>query len=491
MKLTKTQTNLILLAAGAFFLFFTGGRYNFWLAAWFSSIFFMRYTRTHKAFKGYMVTALVSWVVIVFTWYGIQPGGGIFHGINMLVAALFSTIPLLLDKLLYRKVPGFAKTLVFPIFVTAFEYLLVAGNPMGSFGSIAYTQYGNLPLIQIISLTGMMSITFLISWLASVVNELWESNWDIRQHPVVLWSFIICLGFGYGYGGFRLIQSSFMPAEKDVSVSMIIRSEGDVGLPEIMSASEETRYELADQVFESFIERSLLVDDADILSWPEGAVVIQEDVFDDRDATLRELSDSKNIYLIAPFLILKEDGKAENSLILYTPEGEAAFKHVKFGGNIFEGSVPGDGSIKYTDSPFGRLSAVICWDMDFPQPLLQSGAQNVDILFSPSSEWREIVPMHAQMAVFRGIENGVSTVHPASKGLSVFADPYGRELSSLNWFRDSGATLDAEISSKGVQTLYASIGDIFPMINQLAALGIILCSIILSVVKKIRKKFTA
>ena len=38
----------------------------------------------------------------------------------------------------------------------------------------AYTQYGNLPLLQLLSVTGLWGIDFLMSWLASVVNWAWE-----------------------------------------------------------------------------------------------------------------------------------------------------------------------------------------------------------------------------------------------------------------------------------------------------------------------------
>ena len=42
--------------------------------------------------------------------------------------------------------------------------------------SLAYTQYGNLPLLQVISLTGAYGVSFLIAWFASVGNRAWEQR---------------------------------------------------------------------------------------------------------------------------------------------------------------------------------------------------------------------------------------------------------------------------------------------------------------------------
>ena len=271
---------------------------------------------------------------------------------------------------------------------------------------------------------------------------------------------------------------------------MIIRSEEDTTLRDIMSKEGEQRFELADKVFDSFLANTLLEKDADVVCWPEGAVVTTDTLFPLKDQMLKDLSKAGNFFLVAPYLVIPEDGPSENKLVLYTPDGESAFSHTKYGGNMFEGSVPGDGTLRFADSPFGRLSALICWDMDFPEPVRQAGKNRVDILFSPSSEWREIVPVHAQMAVFRGIENGASTVHPAALGLSVIADPYGREIVSSNWFTSPETVIRGKVSDAGVKTVYASIGDLFSQIVLLAAALIIGYAIVLRIAGIVRKRRT-
>src|SRR5207247_8319696 len=42
---------------------------------------------------------------------------------------------------------------------------------------LAYTQYGDLPLMQLVSVTGLAGIVFLMAWSASVTNHAWDRGW--------------------------------------------------------------------------------------------------------------------------------------------------------------------------------------------------------------------------------------------------------------------------------------------------------------------------
>ena len=62
-------------------------------------------------------------------------------------------MPYLIDRLLSPRLKGFAATLVFPLAVTAMDFLGMTINPIGSWGALAYTQYGNLALMQLLSVS--------------------------------------------------------------------------------------------------------------------------------------------------------------------------------------------------------------------------------------------------------------------------------------------------------------------------------------------------
>ena len=177
----------------------------------------------------------------------------------------------------------------------------------------------------------------------------------------------------------------------------------------------------------------------------------------------RQLAREKNIYLAMPlFTQHKQRNKPlENKLIVVDPAGDVVMEHYKYGGNQFEGSVLGDGLLQTFQTPTARVSGVICWDMDFPRVVSQSGRNGTDILLAPALDWQAVSTMHAHMAVFRAVENGVTLVRQADNGLSIATDPYGRTLATMNHFTTSERLMIVQVPTTAVTTVYSSIGDLF------------------------------
>ena len=77
------------------------------------------------------------------------------------------------------RLAGVARTLVFPLTITIVDWLVSFG-PLGAATTAAYSQYGNLVLMQLVSITGIWGLAFLVAWLAPVANDLWEHAADWR-----------------------------------------------------------------------------------------------------------------------------------------------------------------------------------------------------------------------------------------------------------------------------------------------------------------------
>ena len=126
------------------------------------------------------------------------PGG--LNPLLIVVGLLFGTVlalPYLLDRLFVPRVSlgsGLLASLVFPFSRVIGEYLL-SFTPYGSMISLAYTQYGDLPLLQVISLTGIYGVSFLIAWFASVGNWVWEQHiaWPRIRLVTLLYSTTLAL----------------------------------------------------------------------------------------------------------------------------------------------------------------------------------------------------------------------------------------------------------------------------------------------------------
>ena len=118
------------------------------------------------------------------------------------------------------------------------------------------------------------------------------------------------------------------------------------------------------------------------------------------------------------------------------------------------------------------------WDADFPDVLRQAGAQEVDLLFVPSNDWYELRDIHAGMATFRAVENGMAIFRQTGAGVSLVADAYGRILNRVDSFAaaPTGAVTDQQQVATpvgSVATLYPLAGDAFGWIMQIGLVGLV------------------
>lgn len=458
------------LAVGALLLRYTAGNQMIPLAAWLAPVFYIRFMRSQKPFRGYILVAIVSGVMLAFALSGVAPG--VIYAPAVIGAALIGNLPLVADRLLVRRLPGLSATLVFPLAVTTIEFANAATNPVGSFGLQAYSQYGNLALMQLASVTGLWGITFLLNWFATTVNWAWERSfaWPEIGRGAAIYGGVLALVLGYGH--VRLLSA---PLQAD-TVRVAAFTAGDIRemeqrlQNEVESISDrETLRQILSERYEPYFAGTLRESQAgaEIVVWPEGAAGVLEEDEAALVARGQEVAQQEGIYLVMPMFVIYQDEQRpmKNVLLIIDPQGDVVLEHIKYGGNMFEGSVPGDGVLRTTESPYGTLSGVICWDADFPATVRQAGMNGTDMLFVPSADWREIDPLHAQMAVFRAIENGVSLVRQADNGLSIITDPYGRVLAQMDHFTAGERVMVGQVPVAGVPTLYARIGDLFAWLS--------------------------
>lgn len=121
----------------------------------------------------------------------------------------------------------------------------------------------------------------------------------------------------------------------------------------------------------------------------------------------------------------------------------------------------GEGKILTMDTRYGKISSVICFDMDFPDLIRQAGEAGVDVMFNPANDCEEVAFIRMQMAMFRAIENGFSVVRLTSNGFSVAADYQGRVLATTDYFTSEDPVMISYVPTEGVRTTYSRIGDLF------------------------------
>ena len=154
-----------------------------------------------------------------------------------------------------------------------------------------------------------------------------------------------------------------------------------------------------------------------------------------------------------------------NQAILISPAGTVVWTYNKtypvVGGDSAV-TPRGSGVLPVADTPYGRLTTVICFDASYPGLLRQAGQKGADILLVPADEpiTFETAQDSAQ-AVYRAIENGTSLIRPDGRGISLMTDYQGRVIASQNYSASNNGIMLANVPTAGVSTISSRIGDAF------------------------------
>ncbi len=476
-KLTTFQPYLWLVLYALLNLF-TSGKYTFALAAWVSPIIGLHFlyhnsNGSQRVRRGFGHFYLATWITLSIAWLGATPIWGLAHYGFMAVTALLGSLPFLADRLIAPRLAKngrvpFIATLVFPAAATAMEFLTVSGNPIGNFGATGYSQAGLPVFMQITSVTGMLGLTFLMGWVAAVVNWAWNEgfSWDRVRGGVLALAAVLAAVLVFGSA--RMMTAP--TPEQTVSIASFTLEEIDMHELNSLLESDPAAFRArTTATHAAYLARTVTAAQAGakIVLWPELAGMgVDEDV-KALIAQGQAVAKEQGIYLAMPAMHLFPDTerKAENKLYMADPTGQIVLEHTKFGGNMVEGTLAGDGILRTVETPYGTLSAVICWDTDFPNTIRQAGQMGVDILLSPAKEWEGIDPMHAHMATFRAVENGMAVVRQADEGLSMVTDAYGRTLATAHAHDPDGNAMLVAVPIAGTTTLYAQIGDVIGLIS--------------------------
>lgn len=440
------------------------------IAAWLAPIFLLRFVRTQRGRVGLSVVALAYAIGTIIGFRDILP-----PPTNYLVGLLSTTVVIAyaLDRWLGARLSGVARTLVFPLTITLMDWILAFG-PLGSGMTAGYSQYGNLPLMQLASVTGIWGITFLVAWLAPVANELWEhaADWRAARPAVALYTAVLLAVVLFGSA-----RVAFAPnASSTLRVAGLTHDKAlwaslTHGIVDVAQGADTLRGEMRTQY-------QLILDDlfgrtreqaragAQLVMWSEVAAhILKED-----EPTIleraRTVARQEHIYLqVALDVILhaQQHPYAQNRVLLIDPAGTIIWDYYKtvhpFGDNaIF---APGPGVIPVVDTPYGRIATVICFDADYPALLRQVGQAGTDVLLVPSHDWEAVKHMHAQVAVFRAIENGVAMVRPTGDGISLATDYLGRVLATADDYVTTKPVMVVDAPRQGMFTIYAKVGDLF------------------------------
>ncbi|MDZ7319008.1 MAG: apolipoprotein N-acyltransferase, partial [candidate division KSB1 bacterium] len=405
----------------------------------------------------------------------------------ILYLPIYTVIYALLHTLLRQRLPEKYFYWCVPFLWTGVEYLRSLGVLGFPWSSLAYTQTYYLSLIQYVSFTSVYGVSLWVATINVVIWLLWQSTSRSKKLLLLFITLLLIFIIPWIYGQLVLPDPSKVNEEK-IRVGLIqgnidpFLKWDDAFLQENLMIYDRLSREAAQQ-------------QPQLLIWPETAVPDYLRISSLYLNGIRKLLADIHTPLItgAPDFEYQADQSylAYNAVFLLTPAQDSLpcyrkMHLVPFGERVpftesfpflkdflerlemGEGNFsPGNKVVSFTvpildneHSGATQMSlrhhilapVVICFESLFPEIVRQFIQNGADILIIVTNDaWfkRSAAPFHhAQVAIFRAIENRISIARCANTGVSMFIDPYGRTIQATSIFETAVAVNDLPLRRK-------------------------------------------
>ena len=440
----------------------------------------------YQSFKLGFLTGLVSflgilyWIVVAVHTYGNIPLIPSVLILVLLVAylSLFIGAFTFLTRLIQIR-SGVQTFLFAPFLWVALEYLrsfLLTGFPWANLG---YSQYLNLPFIQMADVTGAYGPSFVILFVNATLFSILR-QWPKRVFPLkeVIATIILVLGFLiYGYVKMGIVDRQ-MSQNPPLKIGLV---QGDID----QSIKWDKAFQL--QTLEIYERLSLRVtgDKPDLIIWPETATPFFFQDAKEYQPLVLDIPKKTDAFLLfgsPSYKIERRKVNHYNSAYLVSPSGEIVGKYdkihlVPFGEYVplqdllfFIGSLgEGIGDFKsgkeiYNFSlPQGKFGVLICFEIIFPdlcRKFVKHGANFLVTITNDAWFGRTSAPyQHFSIAAFRAVENHVFVARAANTGITGIIDPKGKILKEGEIFKQEAMNGTIRLSNR--KTFYTLYGDVF------------------------------
>ncbi len=378
------------------------------------------------------------------------------------VAVLFPAVVFAIDVLLYRRFlqPSLWRgVVIFPVFWVCYEFVFEQLWPHGTWGNISYAQMNALPVLQIVSITGILGISFSLFLFAATLAAILDTSAGRLEKIKLALVVATVLGGVLGFGVWRLHVT---PSGRPVKVGLIA---SDVRKDLFTEDRDNTLRVLGEYATQA---RDLASQGAQVIVIPEKLGVVLDSYLADVDAIFRNIATQTGVPIVVGILRPTPEGKW-NEARLYLPDGtiDTYEKHHML--PAFESQLrPGTTRTEWQE-PSGRWGIAICKDMDFPRLSREYGNDGTGLLLVPAWDFDADGWLHGRMAILRGVESGFSIARAPRQGILTVTDDRGRVLAERETNAAPFSTLVATVPVRHDSTLYARVGDWFGWLN-LAAL---------------------
>ena len=414
----------------------------------------------------------ISWITLIGTFAA------------AFVLAIYMGVFCLLSALILRTF-GYKGVGVIPFVWTAIEYLMSFGDLGFPWTALGNTQTYYLRLIQFADITSVHGVSFWIVTVNVVIFSLIANMYNKRRVILLLCTVAALFVLPYIYGVVRIPDDVTEKEEgRGIRIAIVqpnIPPEVKWGLN-----GRDRSFEILGQMTIEAASQN-----PDLIIWPETATPCYIRSNGKYRNIVHFLSDSLGV----PILTGAPDYEPEkeesyNSAFLFQPDtkvlqGYNKIKLVPVSETTpFRGLLPFMGRIRWgnlggsewDESNFergqeltlfsfakGNFSTLICFESVFPDLVRDFVKRDASFLVNITNDaWfgKSSAPyQHAQISIFRAIENRIWIARCANAGVSLFIDPYGRKYKETLIFEP--AMIVQNISPQKGETFFTEYGNVF------------------------------
>ena len=447
-----------LLSAAAFYL--SIGMGDIWWLAWLAPI--------PVLWLAFGDTKL--WQVFVAAWAAyalgasnaLQPYGGVLPAsvliLGLTVPSLLFALAVIGARLVVRQISPIAGIVAFAALWTAFDFLVSFNTGGGSVATPATAEVGAPALIQLASLFGLWSITFLLGSVSAGVALSLRTGAAL---PAILSVSLFVANAVYG-----TVRMSQPPT----GVRRVALIDTDTMNRAADSDRASDTYATVDAYAKAVA--SLKGKGIDLVVLPEKLAIAERAWEPDLKAKLAAAARTAHVTLVAG-LDAREGARSYNVSWAFLPDGSGPTVYTK------RRLVPGL-ETRYTIGEGPRAldngtGLEICKDMDFQAMIRRDMvATKPALLAVPAWDFGGDRWNHASVAILRSVENGVPMARAARDGLLTLNDRYGR-LAAVTPTGGDFVTLigTLPLAGRGGDTFYDRIGDAFGWLCVVVGFGLV------------------
>jgi apolipoprotein N-acyltransferase len=355
---------------------------------------------------------------------------------------------------------------------TLMEWLKTQGTLCFPWAELGTTQYRYLPVIQLLDLTGVFGLSFLMALLgASAAVRLirYRESCFRAARWVAISAGLVVLAVARG----AILLAMPPPASEYVRVAVVQASECEQEGVAVRTLSPP----------EEYLQRSreALAQGAELIVWPEAAR--QDDVVHSgfARAQIRDLTRGTSAHVLTgSFVRHLETNEDQNAGVLLNPGGDVLGQYAKVLIVPFGEYLPARPLLRWTEQlgmpatdlragdgwqplpwPKGKIGVSICFEAGFGSVSRTHVREDANLLAILTSDgWVGRVAAGYQdfaFAPLRAVENRRAIARSAATGISALIDPYGRPLQKLSMFRKG--VLVGDLPLRTGLTPYARLGE--------------------------------